>query len=577
MIEDIKRLKLARYRRKSSEAEDRQIASLDDQKSELLLMEAKIGFSPDQFGADIEEARSAKAPGRKGFDELIERINKGVVNAISVWHPNRLSRNATDIGTLIQLMDDGKLIAVVTPGQTFQNLPMDKFMLQFLCLQAKLENDNKSVDVRRGLRSKVMKGYPTGPAKLGYMNDKAGDKGQRVIFKDEERFLLVRKLWELFLSGQYSVRQVWKIAVKDMGLTTIPKKRQGGKPVSLSHLYRLFADPFYAGFFYYEGERHNVNSSVPRMISESDFQKVQQMLGKKGLPQPQKHPSVYNPYMKCGHCNGATTPDFKFQLICSDCKYKFSYRNRENCPKCGIKITDMENPQYLYYIYYQCNKRKNPNCPGGSMEQKEVDDFLKDYTINKLGISQELSEWCLKYLVELDDKEVEERTMIFKVRENEYTQARRDADNLLKMRLREEISEEEYKSLKPQYDAKVLASKKTLDETDDRATQWRQNSERTFSLAHEIIDIFENGSLEQKKDALGELGSNLLLAERKLTVFNATPFEILLNGLMDAKEINPAFEPKSIEDLSEQNEVFVSVRPTLLVRMSPLVPILPEI
>ena len=66
------------------------------------------------------------------------------------------------------------------------------------------------------------------------------------------------------------------------------------------------------------------------------------------------------------------------------------------------------------------------------------------------------------YLVELDDKEVEERTMVFKVRENEHTQARRDADNLLKMRLREEISEEEYKSLKPQYDAKVLASKKTL-------------------------------------------------------------------------------------------------------------------
>ena len=112
-------------------------------------MEAKIGFSPDQFEADIEEARSAKAPGRKGFDELIGKIRKGSVNAISVWHPNRLSRNATDIGTLIQLMDDGRLIAVVTPGQIFQNLPMDKFMLQFLCLQAKLENDNKSVDVRR--------------------------------------------------------------------------------------------------------------------------------------------------------------------------------------------------------------------------------------------------------------------------------------------------------------------------------------------------------------------------------------------------------------------------------------------
>ena len=564
MIDNIKKLKLVRYRRKSSEAEDRQIASLDDQKTELLLMETKLGFVADQFETDIEEARSAKAPGRKGFDELIEKIRRGMVNAISVWHPNRLSRNATDIGTLIQLMDDGKLIAVVTPGQTFQNLPMDKFMLQFLCLQAKLENDNKSVDVRRGLRSKVLKGYPTGPAKLGYTNDKAGDKGQRVIFQDSERFLLVKSLWERFLSGRYSVRQIWKIAVSDMGLTTIPKKRQGGRPVSLSHMYRLLADPFYAGFFFYEGERYEVNSSVPRMVSESDYWKAQEMLGKKGLPKPQKHPAAYNLYMKCGHCGGATTPNFGFQLICPDCRFKFSYRNRDNCPKCGIKIAAMENPTYLQYIHYSCNRRKKPDCPGGSMEQGDVDDFLTDYTTNKLGISKELSQWCIKYLVELNDKEVDERTSIHKLREKEYVQARKDADNLLKMRLREEIGMDEYKSLKAEYEAKIAASKKALDETDDRATQWMQKAEKTFNLAYEIIDIFENGSLEQKKDALGELGSNLKLMGKIITVFNDTPFEMLLNGLSEAKEIEPRFKPKTIKDLSDENEVFVSVRPTLL-------------
>jgi DNA invertase Pin-like site-specific DNA recombinase len=570
MIEDIKKLRLVRYRRKSSEAEDRQIASLDDQKSELLFMETKLGFATDQFEADIEEARSAKAPGRKGFDELTEKIKKGSANAISVWHPNRLSRNATDIGTLIQLMDDGKLIAVITPGQTFQNLPMDKFMLQFLCLQAKLENDNKSVDVRRGLRSKVLKGYPTGPAKLGYMNDKAGDKGQRVIFKDPERFLLVKSLWERFLSGRYSVRQIWKIAVSDMWLTTIPKKRQGGRPVALSHVYRMLADPFYAGFFFYEGERHEVNSSVPRMVSESDYWKAQEMLGKKGLPKPQKHPAAYNLYMKCGYCGGATTPNFAFQLICPECKFKFSYRNRENCPKCGIKIADMENPTYLQYIYYRCNGRKNTDCPGGSMEQRDVDEFLKDYTTNNIGISRELSQWCLKYLTELNDKEVAERTTIYKVREREYAQARRDADNLLKMRLREEIGMDEYKSLKAEYEAKIAASKKALDETDDRATIWMRKAEKTFNLAHEIIDIFEKGSLEEKKDALGELGSNLRLTEKKLTVSNDTTFEILLQGLAEAKEINPQFKPKTIKDLSDENEVFVSIRPTLLISTSPV-------
>jgi len=41
-------------------------------------------------------------------------------------------------------MDQGKLQEVVTPYQTFKNNPYDKFMLNLLCTQAKLENDNKA-------------------------------------------------------------------------------------------------------------------------------------------------------------------------------------------------------------------------------------------------------------------------------------------------------------------------------------------------------------------------------------------------------------------------------------------------
>ena len=160
--------------------------------------------------------------------------------------------------------------------------------------------------------------------------------------------------------------------------------------------------------------------------------------------------------------------------------------------------------------------------------------------------------------------EVEERTTVYKVREKEYAQARRDADNLLKMRLREEIGAEEYKSLKAEYEAKITTSKKALEETDDRATQWMQKAEKTFNLAHEIIDIFESGSLEEKKDALGELGSNLRLTGKELTIFNDTPFEILLNGLAEAKAINPAFEPRFTLANKGKTDVFTSVRPCML-------------
>ena len=242
------------------------------------------------------------------------------------------------------------------------------------------------------------------------------------------------------------------------------------------------------------------------------------------------------------------------------------FRSRDND---RYKDTDKDKIDYRAIPFneempikeFNPKSREESRCLELAQKLGETD---KDYTTNKLAISKELSQWCIKHLVELNDKEVEERTSIHKLREKEYVQARRDADNLLKMRLREEIGMDEYKSLKAEYEAKIVASKKAWEETDDRANQWMKKAEKTFNLAYEIIDIFENGSLEQKKDALGELGSNLKLTGKILTVFNDTPFEILLNGLSEVKVIEPRFEPKSIKDLSDENEVFASVRPSML-------------
>lgn len=73
---------------------------------------------------------------------MVARIQAGEADAILVWHPDRLSRNPQDMATIICLMDAGQLKEILTPTQKFINNPMDKFMLGFLMLQAKLENDS---------------------------------------------------------------------------------------------------------------------------------------------------------------------------------------------------------------------------------------------------------------------------------------------------------------------------------------------------------------------------------------------------------------------------------------------------
>ena len=100
--------------------------SIASQKEELLKIVSEQGY---ELADSLEESYSAKRPGRKVFNAMISRIEKGEAQGLIVWHANRVSRNSVDTGRVIYLMDQGKLLEVVTPGQIYRNTPQDKFLL----------------------------------------------------------------------------------------------------------------------------------------------------------------------------------------------------------------------------------------------------------------------------------------------------------------------------------------------------------------------------------------------------------------------------------------------------------------
>jgi len=128
------------------------------------------------------------SPGRTYFNELVALTYAGDVNAWLCWHPNRLSRNPIDAGTIVYLMDLGLLHHIKTPTRVYFNNPTDKMMLNFEFTMSKKDSDDKSGFVKSGLKKRYKKGLPTGKAPIGFLNDKTKEKGDRGWLVDEERF-----------------------------------------------------------------------------------------------------------------------------------------------------------------------------------------------------------------------------------------------------------------------------------------------------------------------------------------------------------------------------------------------------
>ena len=97
MKNNIPKIKYFLYARKSSESEDRQVASIESQISELKKLAAREGL---EIVDVLYESKSAKAPGRSVFNQMIERIYKGDGRGILGWKLDRLARNPVDGGNI---------------------------------------------------------------------------------------------------------------------------------------------------------------------------------------------------------------------------------------------------------------------------------------------------------------------------------------------------------------------------------------------------------------------------------------------------------------------------------------------
>lgn len=275
------------YCRKSSEAEDRQVLSIDSQETELLKVAERDGFSVAKI---YKEAMSAKASGRPIFDEMLRDIEKqGDVTLLS-WKLDRLARNMVDGGRVIELMDRGLIKEIRTPEKVLRNIPEDKFMMTLDFGIAKKYVDDLSVNVKRGNRAKLERGGWPGKAPLGYLNDKAN----KTIIVDEVKAPFIKKAYQEYATGLYSLADIVEMLYAD-GFRTWSNLK-----VHKAAIHKLLSDPFYMGVMRKGGKLYKGNHEP--LVSKTTFDQVQLFLSGKRRPKPQKHFFHLRGLFTCATC-----------------------------------------------------------------------------------------------------------------------------------------------------------------------------------------------------------------------------------------------------------------------------------
>jgi DNA invertase Pin-like site-specific DNA recombinase len=124
------KLKYCLYARKSTESDERQALSIESQVNEMLQIAERESLNVIDVRRESKSAKDSNK--RPVFSELLGDVKDEKFNAILTWAPDRLSRNAGDLGTVVDLMDERKLLSIRTYGQTFSNSPNEKFLLMIL-------------------------------------------------------------------------------------------------------------------------------------------------------------------------------------------------------------------------------------------------------------------------------------------------------------------------------------------------------------------------------------------------------------------------------------------------------------
>ena len=397
-----------------SSHEQVQGTSLDNQRRACLQFAESKGIEVVEIY--IEKGESATAANRTEFTKALEycRKNKERVSAFIVWKIDRFARNTTDhFAVRAKLLQYGVTVHSVT--EPISQDPQGKLMETLLAGFAEFENEVRKQRCTAGLQSRLREGIWCWTPPIGYINSMKRDDRRKTIpdQPDPERFYLIQKALKAYATGEYTI-----LALTD----TINKwglRSRTGKPFFKQLAEKMLRNKFYAGILVDPWTGEEYTGQHKSMISIEEHNQIQFIKNKQSRLKNIPHLAVH--------------PDFPL-------------RRFVRCV-CNEKVTGSWRKGYSKkYAYYSCNNRKckhySHGIPKKILEDKFI-EYLQIITpqdrILKLFEASIIDIWGNQKVVAKQEK-------------HHYGQQLKQLgvrkEQLLQMRMNNEISKEEFLKLK---------------------------------------------------------------------------------------------------------------------------------
>ena len=424
---------------------------------------------PRKFrAASPQDFKTAKEPGRIKFAEMLSLLEKGKADGIIAWHPDRLARNSVDGGRIIHFVDRGLIRSLKFPTFWFEPTPQGLFMLNIAFGQSKYFVDNLRENVKRGLRQKIRNGVWPGWAPVGYLNNPK----TRGVDSDPEKSRLVKKVFELYATGNYPLHSLANWCVKHN------LKGNKNNKISISSLQKILQNIFYIGLMKFKGEVFE--GTHEPLISKKLFDSCQEVMAKRGKKK-----------------------DIR--------KHHFAFLGLLKCASCGCAITaEIQKGHH----YYHCTKKKGPCQEKHFLREEALTEQIKSF-LQKVSLSSQDTERVLVELQKDEGRAKEEAKTTVQNLKTELTGIEAKLEKLLDAYLGEVISADDYKARKENLVTKKVGLSEQIRDFEQKGLSWLEPAREFVLSLNQAAKLTESENKEEMITFLKTIGSNHVLENRQ--------------------------------------------------------------